>query len=385
MVKHRIESTGSRSIPEDSMQSNQIIQGDCLEIMKSMPDNSVDLVLSDPPFHKVKKEAWDRQWSSDDAFLSWIDQIAEQWARLLKPNGSLYCFASPKMSARVEVTIGRRFNVLNNIRWAKPRFSTKAEMCRKEDLRSYFPAHESIIFAEHFGADNSAKGEAGYEQKCDELRDFVFEPLRAYLDGERKRSKTPHRKVIAYLGMSGHDSHFFSPVQWKLPLESQYLAMRELFGSGYLVRPYKELRQQYKELRQQYEELRRPFNVTSSVPYTDTWTYPTVQAYKGKHPCEKPAQMLEEMISASSKPGAIVLDSFAGSGSTLIAAKKLGRQYIGIERDQQWVERARFKLNERPQPTIEERLTWLETKVSAIDKRTRKQTPGQLDLFGEVS
>jgi site-specific DNA-methyltransferase (adenine-specific) len=62
-----------------------------------------------------------------------------------------------------------------------------------------------------------------------------------------------------------------------------------------------------------------------------------VQTYKGKHVCEKPAEMLEDMINASSKPGAIVLDCFAGSGSTLIAAQKLGRQFVGIEIDPHWV------------------------------------------------
>jgi adenine-specific DNA-methyltransferase len=330
---------------------NSIIQGDCLKVMRSMPDNSVDLILSDPPYHKVKKDAWDNQWKNDEAFLEWIDQIAEQWARLLKPNGSLYCFASPKMSARVEVTIGRRFNVLNNIRWAKPKFSTKAEMFRKEDLRSYFPAHESIIFAEQFGADNSAKGEAGYEQKCDELRGFVFEPLRAYLDGERVRAGFTTRQVAeafqhktgsrTVTGMAGH---WFTSVQWALPTEENYLWLRNLLGSESLRQEYESLRQEYESLRQEYESLRRPFNVTAQVPYTDTWTYPTVQAYKGKHVCEKNAQMLEEIILASSKPGTIVLDSFAGSGSTLIAAQKLGRQFIGIELDPHWVEHANSKL-----------------------------------------
>jgi site-specific DNA-methyltransferase (adenine-specific) len=209
------------------------------------------------------------------------------------------------MSARVEVTIGRRFNVLNNIRWIKDEgFHKRAS---KESLRSYFPAHESIIFAEHFGADNVAKGEAGYGAKCDELRGFVFEPLRAYLDGEKEKAGFTTRQVAeafqqktgsrTVTGMAGH---WFSSVQWTLPTEENYLWLRSLLGS--------------ESLRQQYEELRRPFNVTASVPYTDTWTYPTVQSYKGKHVCEKPAAMLEDMINASSKPGAIVLDSFAGSG-----------------------------------------------------------------------
>jgi adenine-specific DNA-methyltransferase len=377
---------------------DKVIQGDCLEVMRSLPDNSVDLILSDPPYFRTKRtEKWDNQWKNDDSSLSWIDQIAEQWARLLKPNGSLYCFASPRMSARVEVTIGWRFNVLNNIRWDKsdlPGGGRHKSAC-KEALRSYFPAHESIIFAEHFGADNSAKGEAGYEQKCDELRGFVFEPLRAYLDGERIRSGVKRSDMVDWFASNGFpkyvtDRHAFSQTQWELPTLENHEALRECLTTLgkeeiFLPRPYESLRQEYESLRQEYESLRRPFSVTSAVPYTDTWTYPTVQPYRGKHVCEKPAQMLEHIISASSKPGAIVLDSFAGSGSTLIAAQKLGRKFIGIELDPHWVNVATQALNLRPQPTLEQRITWLETKVTAIDKRTRKQVRvGQLNLFDEV-
>ena len=97
--------------------------------------------------------------------------------------------------------------------------------------------------------------------------------------------------------------------------------------------------------------------------------------------------MLEDVISSSSKPGAIVLDSFAGSGSTLIAAQKLGRQFIGIELDRHWVNMANQSLNMRPEPTIEQRLDWLETKVNTIDKRTRKtaEMVGQMNLFDLAS
>jgi site-specific DNA-methyltransferase (adenine-specific) len=137
--------------------------------------------------------------------------------------------------------------------------------------------------------------------------------------------------------------HSFSTSQWELPTEENYDRLRRCFAelgspqSEYLRRDYEDLRRDYEDLRRDYEDLRRPFRVTSSVPYTDTWTYPTVQSYKGKHVCEKPSEMLEHIILASSKPGAIVLDCFAGSGSTLIAAQKLGRQFVGIEIDPHWV------------------------------------------------
>ncbi|MGK3946085.1 hypothetical protein ABK046_48020, partial [Streptomyces caeruleatus] len=86
--------------------------------------------------YKVKGEAWDNQWTTPAAFLAWFDLLAEQWQRVLRPNGSLYTFAWPGIAAEIEVLIKRRFNVLQRITWAKPKFSTKAEMLRKSDMRS---------------------------------------------------------------------------------------------------------------------------------------------------------------------------------------------------------------------------------------------------------
>lgn len=73
------------------------------------------------------------------------------------------------------------------------------------------------------------------------------------------------------------------------------------------------------------------FGVTVQVPYTDVWTHKPVQFYPGKHPCEKPAEMLQQIISASSRPGDLVADFFMGSGSTVKAAMALGRRAIGVE------------------------------------------------------
>jgi len=326
---------------------NQVLLGDAIEVMKSLPDNSIDLIATDPPYFKVKKESWDRQWDKPAEFLKWLDSCAEQWQRVLKPNGSLYCFASPQMSARVEVMLSDRFEVMSNIVWVKP--DPKSELNKgagrsgqvcKESLRQWFPLQERIVFCEHYGSDNIAKGEAGYGAKCDELRGFIFEPLRAYLDGEKIRANLNNKQVNEALGTatngSGMAGHYFKPsgsVQWDLPTENYYTKLQQAFP-GFFTRTYEELRTQYEELRIQYEELRRPFAVSADVPYTDVWTFPTVSYYSGKHPCEKPLALMEHIISASSRPGAVVLDCFAGSGSTLLAAQNLGRGFIGIEKDE---------------------------------------------------
>ena len=126
-------------------------------------------------------------------------------------------------------------------------------------------------------------------------------------------------------------SHWFSASQWKLPNKEQYQQLQTLFSSkgqtlnfshgelcetrDKLQKTYALLIREHEELKQEYDNLRRTFSVTADVPYTDVWTYAPVAYYAGKHPCEKPAQLLEHIISVSSKENNIVLDAFMGSGS----------------------------------------------------------------------
>ena len=320
----------------------ELLHGDCLELMRIMPANSVDLIATDPPYFKVKGDAWDNQWATPAAFLAWFDLLAEQWQRILRPNGSLYVFASPQMGSRVEVLLRERFNVLNFITWRKEQGRHKGAC--KEELRGFFPASERVIFAEHKGADNMAKGEAGYAAKCDELRGFVFEPLRAYLAAERDRAGFTTRKVAEAFQVksgsrtvTGMAAHWLECVQWSLPTAENYAWLRELFGGGFL-------RREYEDLRREYEDLRRPFNVSADVPYTDVWTFPTVPRRPDKHPCEKPLVMMEHIVAASSRAGAVVLDPFMGSGATGEAALRLGRRFIGIEADAGYVRGATERL-----------------------------------------
>jgi site-specific DNA-methyltransferase (adenine-specific) len=98
-----------------------------------------------------------------------------------------------------------------------------------------------------------------------------------------------------------------------------------------LVETWQSLNRKYSDLLGEFKSLRRPFAVSVSVPYTDVWTHKPVQFYPGKHPCEKPADMLRQIINASSKPGDVVADFFMGSGSFIKEAMRLGRKAIGVE------------------------------------------------------
>ncbi len=336
----------------------KLICGDALQEVAALPANSIDLIATDPPYYKVKDEAWDRQWNTAEGFLAWLDSVLAEFARVLRSNGSLYLFASPRMAARVEVLIGKRFNVLNQIVWYKSN-GNRNWSADKSAIRSFLPNTERIIFAEHYGADNMAKGEAGYGAKCDELRGFVFEPLRAYLDDERQRAGIDFEQVRQIVGCaedSGLPSHWFTRSQWILPTAENYAKLREGFarlnrGGDYLRREYEDLRREYDYLRREYdylrreyEDLRRPFSVSADVPYTDVWAFPTVSAYPGKHPCEKPLAMMRHIIRASSQPDAVVLDCFAGSGTIGLATMIEGRQFVGMEIDEGYFNMARKRI-----------------------------------------
>ena len=362
-----------------------LYQGDVLEVMGEIEDSSVDLIVTDPPYFRVKSEWWDRQWDTEKRFLAWIELgLLPYFFRILKPNGSIYLFASPKMAAKVELVIGRTFNVLNRIRWVKADgWHKKAD---KGELRGFLSPWEEIIFAEHKNADNVAKGESGWGAKCDELRGFVFEPIRAYLDGERRRANIDKADCNAACGFSRTQNamasrHYFSQSQWCLPTEPHYSALQRLFNAEgrrpappfedyhpadgywrkYHVQPneylradyedlradYEDLRADYEYLRADYEDLRRYFSVTPDVPYTDVWDFPTVAPRPGKHPCEKPESLIEHIITTSSREGAMVADFFCGSGVVPAVAERLGRKWIASDISEHWCEQTVGRLSGR--------------------------------------
>lgn len=322
-----------------------VIEGDALEVARGLPAASIDLIATDPPYFRVKDEPWDRQWDNRRAFLAWIGQLCEEWQRILKPNGSLYVFAGPRMAREVANVIAERFVLLNEIFWVKK--AGRHLGARKEDLRSYFPQTERIVFAEQPGADSQ------YAAADRQLRAEIFEPLRAYLDGERARAGASMAECTRAIGtqMAGH---YFNRSQWTFLPRGAYEALQDLFAEriggavACLARSYDELEEEYQELRAEYDRrrrilsgLRRAFGVTAEVPYTDVWIFDTVQHYPGKHPCEKPLALMEHIVKASSRPGDTVADFFAGSGTTGEAAVRNGRDALLVELSPAWARAAR--------------------------------------------
>lgn len=326
--------------------SLKIVNADSLQYIKTLPDNYIDLIATDPPYFRVKSCKWDNQWESESVYLAWLDELLSEFWRVLKPSGSLYIFCGSRLAPDTEILVRGRFNVLSHIIWAKP--SGPWRRAHKEDLRAYFPATERIIFAGHYAGPFTPKGST-YADKCKTLKQNVFKPLIDYFRLARASLGVSAKAINEATGRQ-MSSHWFSESQWQLPNAEQYAALQSLFDriaaekhhQGTLDKPhheliaeYQTLNRRYLELSLEYEALRRPFTVTADVPYTDVWTYPSVAYYPGKHPCEKPAELIEHIIRSSSRPGDVVADFFMGSGATLKAAIKLGRVGIGVELEEE--------------------------------------------------
>ncbi|MEX6250055.1 DNA-methyltransferase [Providencia hangzhouensis] len=339
-----------------NLNSINLVNDDSLSYIKTLPDNCIDLIATDPPYFQVKSCNWDNQWKNVTAYLSWLDEMLAEFWRVLKPNGSLYMFCGSKLAADTELLVRERFDVLNHIIWAKPSGPWRRQ--NKESLRSYFPATERILFAEHYQSPYKGKS-SGYLQRRRELKENTLKPLIEYFKQARDSLGITAKEIHQATGKQ-MASHWFGYSQWQLPNESDYLKLQELFNQvavkqfsdnplsrqhADLVSEQKLLNREYHELSQQYQLLCRPFSVTVDVPYTDVWVYPPVQYYPGKHPCEKPSAMMEHIINSSSREGDVVADFFMGSGATIKAALKLNRRVIGVELETDRFEQTKEEIN----------------------------------------
>lgn len=315
--------------------SFRVFESDCFDLLKTLPDSSVDLICIDPPYFRVKSDDWDNCWPSESAFLDWLEQVFLECDRVLASHGSFYVFAAGKMSSRVEERARRALKVLNHIVWVKP--SGLFQKHCKEKLRNYLPASERIIFGEKSGS-------CAYKRAAAKISAEAMSPLISYFSAARDQSGVTNKEINTATGtqMAGH---WFTSSQWQLPSEDTYKTLQSLMPQ--LDRSYESLQEELKKLQaisiekqQDAKCLRRHFSVSKEVPYTDIWHFKPVQYYPGKHPCEKPADLIEHIITASSRPGDVVLDFFMGSASTGKAALKHGRRFIGADMNKDLVNNA---------------------------------------------
>jgi len=293
---------------------------DCLDVLAEMPASSVDLIATDPPYFRVKSDDWDNQWSSREHFLEWLDEVVKRCARVLKPTGSLYLFAGPKLAAATEAVIARHFCVENHIVWIKPSGMHKRH-CRAS-LRRFATATERIIFATSKSYSDARLRHQAEADACAPVIDYLRSGLLASGKTQEDINRAMGNKMAG---------HWFGRSQWKLPNKAQYQTLQSILGE-HLPRSFDDIKQETNcYLNHRSKPVRRYFDLDGRDWYTDAWVCEPVQFYPGKHPCEKPLAMMEHIITASSRPGDVVLDTFMGGGTTGEAAIKHGRRFIGCE------------------------------------------------------
>ncbi|MFJ2509338.1 DNA-methyltransferase [Arthrobacter citreus] len=318
----KIELSLSASIASKT-DNSIVVKGDSLQLLEQIPDGSVSLILTDPPYHSTKKENiyGDRAFEEDEHFLEWMEAYASAWKRILRTNGTVYVFCSAQMSARLEVMMSKYLRPINHITWTKPNEpgydGWKGKM-NKEALRRWYPHSERILVFEQ-----GAYGDVNASRKS---------PLGQYLTDCRKKAGMTGHKLTEIVGAYGKVNHGGAVANWEagrnIPSREQYARIAAAIESTGAV-----------EKMLPYEDIVRPMDLHGGVEFTDAWNFMSVRPFKGKHPAEKPLDMLRHIVSASSYPGDIVLDCFAGSGSTGVAALQLGRRAVCIEIEDRWVER----------------------------------------------
>ena len=232
-----------------------VVQGDCLEIMKQMPDKCVDLVLTDPPYG-ITNNNWD---TTKD-----LPVIFDECFRVLKDNGGLVFTASEPFNYEMYFLLKKWFR--HSWVWDKD-FPGSFMNARFQPLK----VHESIMVF--------SKDKVNYYPM------MKTQPMRK----KGKKSKLTDN----YGGL-------------KYGVETTW---DKLFPKSII----------------------RFFNGKQ----------------KGKtHPTQKPEELMSYLVSTYSLKDELVLDPFLGSGTTAIAAKKLGRHFIGIEISEKYCEIARDRLRQ---------------------------------------
>lgn len=280
---------------------NEVILGDCLENLKKIKSNSIDMIYLDPPFFTQKTQRgvmrktektleFSDSWKSIDEYLEYIKIRLIEMKRVLKDTGSIFLHCDKIASHYLRILLDEIFGFTNfqsEIIWSYKRWSNS----KKGLLNS----HQNIYF---------------YSKS----KNFKFNTI--YTD---------------YSATTNID---------------QILQQRKRDENGKCI---------YKRNKEGKVVLD---NEKKGVPLSDVWEIPFLNP-KAKervgYPTQKPILLLEKIIEISTDEDDIVLDPFCGSGTTLVASKLLNRKFIGIDTSKDAIEITNSRL-ENPIKTESELL-----------------------------
>jgi len=276
---------------------NGIIHGDCIAGMNALPAGSVDLAFADPPFNiGYDYDVYDDSLHSDQ-YLAWSREWMAAVHRALQPNGTFWLAIGDEYAAELKI----------------------------EAQRIGFRCRSWVVWYYTFGVNCSRK----FTRSHAHLFHFVKNPKDFVFRSEELENRIPSARQLVYndsranpRGRLPDDTWIIPPVDGEAP---QPLPESEPIPA---IQPTWTLRPQDLQTRFRQEE--------------DTWYVPrvagTFKERAGFHGCQMPEQLLGRIIRVCSEPGAVVMDPFSGSGTTVAVAKKLGRQYLGFDLSPQYVE-----------------------------------------------
>ena len=270
---------------------------DCIEKMQSFEDNSVDLVVADPPYWKVVGEKWDYQWKTEKDYVEWSLKWIKEVSRILRIGGTFYCFGYFRTLALLVPHLENMgLELRQQIILDKGMRAVSGRATKKYKI---FPnVTESILFI------------------IKDNKQFV----KPFLKERQKALGLTAKQINEALGVKSNGGGMWSIYTGKNVCEQ--FPTEELWNKLSNILDFE----------MPYNKVAQTFN--PQMGYTDVWT--DINFYKEKHlhPTQKPLKLIRRLIEASSNEGDIVLDPFSGAGSTQLSSIQLKRHYIGIELDE---------------------------------------------------
>lgn len=299
--------------------TEKLLQGDCMKILPTIKNDSIDLILCDPPYGTIKElnsGSWGSIKTSWDNLLP-TKPLFKEYERILKLHGTLILFSQEPYTHQL-----RSFNCPNltfvyPLYWLKNDFanplgSKKAPVKYIEDLSVWRKRLDTNLVDP---LRKYAQAILNYTHKTlkDVERDFNSRCMEHFLDIKGK--------------------------EFSLPTEKNYQRLCRRYGllkmDGYM---------DYQTMKAIHQSHLPIFNLNGKKTVPDVLQYhkPT----KRYHPTQKPVELLQFLIKTYTNEGMTVLDNTMGSGSTGVAAKKLNRNFIGMELDKKYFETAKERINE---------------------------------------
>ena len=263
------------------LKSGKIHQGDCLKLMQKIDAGSVDLVFADPPFNiGYEYDQYDDR-QDDEKYLDWCQQWIAEVHRVLKPSGTFWLAIGDEYAAELKVAAQREIG---------------------------FTTRSWVIWYYTFGVNCKYK----FSRSHAHLFHFVKDEKQFTFNADDPEIRVPSARALVYGDKRANP-------KGRLPDDT------------WILRP------------QDFQSDKYGFS-----PEQDTWYFSrvagTFKERQGFHGCQMPEQLLGRIIRASSNEGELVLDPFAGSGTTLAVAKKLGREFLGCELSEEYVKYATDRL-----------------------------------------